>query len=196
MTARDKIIQAAARLFQLKGYGATGLSEILAESGAPKGSLYYYFPQGKLQLAEEAVRYSGELINARVAQRLAEEADAAGAFRLILADMIDRFATRDPHFEDVSLSIIALGASSETESLRLACEKALDDREKLFIDKLASSGYPADEARRLGALVQLLIEGAITAAQTRNESSALAAVADYIPLMLAVPRPEPPKATL
>jgi Transcriptional regulator len=171
----------------MKGYGATGLNEIIAASGAPKGSLYYYFPKGKLQLAEEAVRYSGSLINGRVAQRLAEQADAASAFRRIIEDMVERFSTHDPHFEDVSLSIIALEASSETESLRRACEEALDERERLFREKLLASGYATEEARRLAGLVLLLIEGAITAAQTRNDPAALLAISSYLPTLLGSP---------
>jgi TetR/AcrR family transcriptional regulator, lmrAB and yxaGH operons repressor len=36
-------------------YQATGLTQVLAESSAPKGSLYFHFPGGKGQLAVEAV---------------------------------------------------------------------------------------------------------------------------------------------
>jgi AcrR family transcriptional regulator len=38
-----------------QGNDATGVSEIISESGSPKGSLYYYFPQGKPQLAIQSV---------------------------------------------------------------------------------------------------------------------------------------------
>jgi TetR/AcrR family transcriptional repressor of lmrAB and yxaGH operons len=34
---KDKLIQTAATLFRLQGYSATGINEILAKSGAPKG---------------------------------------------------------------------------------------------------------------------------------------------------------------
>jgi TetR/AcrR family transcriptional repressor of lmrAB and yxaGH operons len=56
--SREKILTAASMLFQVKGYNATGLSEILKESGSPKGSLYYYFPGGKEELALEAINES------------------------------------------------------------------------------------------------------------------------------------------
>ena len=53
--ARASAIATAARLFRLQGYTATGLTQILKESGAPKGSFYFHFPRGKAQLAEEAI---------------------------------------------------------------------------------------------------------------------------------------------
>jgi AcrR family transcriptional regulator len=53
--ARADAIATAARLFRIQGYTATGLTQILKESGAPKGSFYFHFPRGKAQLAEEAI---------------------------------------------------------------------------------------------------------------------------------------------
>ena len=52
---KDIFIDTASSLFANQGYHATGISEILKKSNAPKGSLYYYFPQGKEQLAQEAL---------------------------------------------------------------------------------------------------------------------------------------------
>ena len=45
--AKNRILITAARLFQQQGYHATGLNQIVVESGTPKGSLYYYYPGGK-----------------------------------------------------------------------------------------------------------------------------------------------------
>jgi AcrR family transcriptional regulator len=53
--ARAKAIATAQRLFRIQGYTATGLSQIIEESGSPKGSFYFHFPRGKAQLAEEAI---------------------------------------------------------------------------------------------------------------------------------------------
>ena len=50
------MLKKAADLFQRQGFHATGLKQILEESGAPRGSLYFHFPGGKEQLAVEALR--------------------------------------------------------------------------------------------------------------------------------------------
>jgi TetR/AcrR family transcriptional regulator, lmrAB and yxaGH operons repressor len=57
---RDRLLDAASRLIQQRGYHGTSVSEILEESGAPKGSLYFHFPGGKNQLVTEAARISVE----------------------------------------------------------------------------------------------------------------------------------------
>ena len=57
---RDPIIDAAVTLFRRQGYAGTGLNEIVEMSGAPKGSLYYYFPDGKASIAVAAVEEAGK----------------------------------------------------------------------------------------------------------------------------------------
>ena len=52
---RDSLIWAAAKLFRRQGYSGTGLRDILAASGAARGSLYHYFPDGKEQIGAAAV---------------------------------------------------------------------------------------------------------------------------------------------
>jgi len=46
-THKENLVRTAMRLFRRQGYASTGLQQILAESGAPRGSLYHYFPGGK-----------------------------------------------------------------------------------------------------------------------------------------------------
>ena len=44
---RGAIVRAAATLFRRNGFAATGINEIAEVSGAPKGSLYHYFPTAR-----------------------------------------------------------------------------------------------------------------------------------------------------
>ena len=59
---KESLIRTAMRLFRRQGYASTGLNQILAESGAPKGSLYHYFPGGKEELAVAAVTLAGSMV--------------------------------------------------------------------------------------------------------------------------------------
>ena len=60
---RDRVIAATIELIRRSGYAGIGINEILAEGGAPKGSLYHFFPDGKRQIASEAMAvYAGQAL--------------------------------------------------------------------------------------------------------------------------------------
>src|SRR3954464_4737679 len=70
---RERMIESAVALFRERGIEGTSFADVLKHSGAPRGSLYHLFPDGKAQLAEEATRYAGELIAAGLAAALGEK---------------------------------------------------------------------------------------------------------------------------
>ena len=74
---REPIIDAAIALFRRQGYAGTGLNDIVDRSGAPKGSLYHYFPDGKASIAVAAVDEAGRRV-AETLQQLSDECDTAG----------------------------------------------------------------------------------------------------------------------
>lgn len=61
-STRDRLVQAATRLFRQRGYDGTGLTEILTDAGVPKGSLYHHFPDGKADLACAAADWTASEI--------------------------------------------------------------------------------------------------------------------------------------
>jgi len=65
---RRPIVDAAVTLFRRQGYAGTGLNDIVDASGAPKGSLYHYFPAGKASIAIAAVEEAAK----RVAETMAK----------------------------------------------------------------------------------------------------------------------------
>src|SRR5437763_13613017 len=71
---RDRMVQSAALLMREIGVENTSFSQVVQHSGAPRGSIYHYFPGGKAQLIEEATRWSGGVITRRM-QRALEYAD-------------------------------------------------------------------------------------------------------------------------
>jgi TetR/AcrR family transcriptional repressor of lmrAB and yxaGH operons len=60
--SRDRMIESAASLIGQRGMNATSFSDVLGESGAPRGSIYHHFPEGKRQLTECAMRLTSDQI--------------------------------------------------------------------------------------------------------------------------------------
>ncbi|MGW5437623.1 TetR/AcrR family transcriptional regulator [Nocardia asteroides] len=56
---RDRLVVAVAELLRTQGYSAITVKQITAAAAAPMGSLYHHFPNGKVQIAAEALRTSG-----------------------------------------------------------------------------------------------------------------------------------------
>jgi AcrR family transcriptional regulator len=52
----------AAEVLRERGAAGVTIDEVLARSGAPRGSVYHHFPEGRNQILSEALQYAGEEI--------------------------------------------------------------------------------------------------------------------------------------
>src|SRR2546422_11041650 len=59
------MVRSAASLIRRQGLSAASFADIVADSGAPRGSIYHHFPQGKDQLAKEAIRATSDWVLAK-----------------------------------------------------------------------------------------------------------------------------------
>src|ERR1700756_5923726 len=75
---RKKMLVSAAEVMRQRGAAGVTIDEVLARSGAPRGSVYYHFPEGRNQILTEALRYSGDSITAMI-----DEAAGWGAKALL-----------------------------------------------------------------------------------------------------------------
>lgn len=157
---REQIIETTCHLMEVQGYSATGLNQILAESGAPKGSLYYYFPEGKDELVEAAINQTARLIAERLRISMTAYAQPTQAIPAFLRDLAQHvqasgFRAGGP------ITAVALEAASTNERLNTACRDAYRTWQSVIEEKLLSGGYEPIRARRLAAITIALIEGSI-----------------------------------
>lgn len=181
--SRKKLVEAASRLFQLKGYHATGLNEILQESGAPKGSLYYYFPKGKEALALAAIDLASGIIADKVRTGLGSFSEAIPAIEHTIQEMVDALKA-DGQLQNMSLSLLALETYLSSETLRDACAASFAKLKALYAGKLLEAGFSRQAAVELGSVLQSMIEGAITISVTQKDTAPLEAVIHRIPILL------------
>src|ERR1700751_2647916 len=59
---RTNMLISAAEVLRERGAAGVTIDEVLARSGAPRGAVYYHFPQGRTQILTEALQYAGELL--------------------------------------------------------------------------------------------------------------------------------------
>jgi AcrR family transcriptional regulator len=56
---RAKMVAGAAQLLAERGLQGTSFAEVIERTGAPRGSLYHHFPDGKDQLVDSAMELAG-----------------------------------------------------------------------------------------------------------------------------------------
>lgn len=162
----------------LQGYHGTGLNQIVAESKTPRGSLYYYFPNGKEELAAEAVRYRGQGMVQHIRAVLAEIEDPKEAIyqlvQIMIANLLKRnFTTGAP------VAGVAMEASNASEVLREACHEVYNLVSQPLKDKLLVV-YGEEQADSLGTAILAALEGALVMAYTSRSAKPLEAIAEMV----------------
>lgn len=181
--ARDQIIETACDLLESQGFHATGLNQIVKESGAPKGSLYYYFPQGKDEIAEAAIARAGSATAQRITASLAElddPAKAVSAFVGAIAHHVEASGFRSGG----PLMTIAMETAATNTRLNLACRAAYQQFQAAFEQKLIASGFSAERAAALAVFILSAIEGGIILSRTYHSGDPLRRVAAELGALL------------
>ncbi len=171
-TTKERFVDMTARLMSRRGYAAVGLNEIVAKSGAPKGSLYHHFPEGKEQLAAEAVAWSAGLFAATLEQeieRARSMADAIGNVAETIAGWMERSGFRDGS----PITIVAVETGAFVEKLRLACSAGYDAWTDLIARGLQAEGRKPQEAADLALWAVASLEGAIILSRTQHSAEPL-----------------------
>jgi len=183
---RGKLVTATAELLRRQGYHATGLSEIVAESGAPRGSLYFYFPGGKDELACAALTASGEEWRRRIAAAVEHTADLGAAIDAIVALLAgDLEASGYQH--GCPAAAVALEATSERVRQTVAAHYAA--WETAIADRLVAFGIARPIGTQLATVALAAIEGALLLAKVSRSRAPLATVGAALRSMVMMMQP-------
>lgn len=179
---KDLFIETASTLFANKGYHATGISEILKKSQAPKGSLYYYFPQGKEQLAVAALKKTANFIYDLIDTTFQENTNPLKALQEHLRSIANRLE-QDLFQPSISISLIALETFASNEKLRTECADIFAHMQDIFKQNFLKVTNNEEYAKLLAMSAVILVEGAITLSLTRKNTQPLHDLADNLPIL-------------
>src|ERR1700742_589860 len=107
---RPKMLASAAEVMRERGASGVTIDAVLARSGAPRGSVYYHFPEGRSQILAEALRYSGDSITASI------DAAADRGARALLREFIEfweRLLTEGDFHAGCPVVAAAIGAGAD-----------------------------------------------------------------------------------
>jgi TetR/AcrR family transcriptional repressor of lmrAB and yxaGH operons len=151
VASRERMLDAAIGLMRHGGLAAAGMNEIVAASGAPKGSVYHHFPDGKRQLAAEALdRYAGRI-------HALFEASLAGARRpgdkvRALFRMLERRLEEADFGQSCAVGAVTLDLDAGMDAVRVAAGAAFDDWRTLI-----AAHFDIPDRRRCEAFAGLVL---------------------------------------
>jgi TetR/AcrR family transcriptional regulator, lmrAB and yxaGH operons repressor len=182
---RGDMLRAATRLLRQGGLTAAGMNRIVAESGAPKGSIYHFFPDGKTQIAREALSGYGDRAIARMRERLeSRKGDPAAVVRGYF-ELGAEAALESDYAMSCPAGAVTLDLDPESDALRDSCHAVFDGIVAALADLLTPLP-PAKRRALAGAMVSAMQGAYIRARAARDpepfrEAGVLLAAAIRLP---------------
>jgi AcrR family transcriptional regulator len=169
---RQRIETSMVQLMRRQGYGATSIKHLVEEAEAPIGSIYHFFPDGKRQVAAEALTSSGAAYIALVPTLMDPHPDLGEALRAFFAaaaEDLERsgWATMCP--------VVSVGAEvAEVEpALQSACADVVNGWIEQASAYFVSRGLEPPSARTLTLAALSALEGAFLIARITRSADVL-----------------------
>jgi TetR/AcrR family transcriptional repressor of lmrAB and yxaGH operons len=154
------MIHAAAELFRQRGYHATTFSDVVRDSGAPRGSTYFHFPGGKQELAREAIARAGDEIEEMV-DEAARHADDPGSLVRALAQIIASRLERSGYQSGCPIATMVLELAPRNEEFSADFDSVFARWRAALVTRFESLGIAPDRAPVLADLTISAFEGAL-----------------------------------
>jgi len=182
-STRDHLIEVATRLFHLQGYQATGLNQILKESGTPKGSLYHYFPDGKNQLVKEVVEASSQRLLHDIQIHLNSDPNPTIALQNYLNHLSENFEYLDtPDMLNMPpFALISMESAFVNEEIRVVCQENYSKVQQLYYNKFVESGIATDKANILAVSLCGSIIGVLVLSITEKSNEPIKLLQKIVP---------------
>jgi TetR/AcrR family transcriptional repressor of lmrAB and yxaGH operons len=188
---REHMIETTAALIHQRGFYGTSLNEILLESGAPRGSLYYHFPGGKEELVLEATRRGVASVTQLLKELLTGSPDVADGLRAFI-EAVAHVLRDSGYVFGCPVAPIVLD-SPESSALAEVCQEALEEWRQVLVEGLGSGGIERGRAESLATMIVCAVEGGLLLARARRDIAPLEVVAEELASMVqsALPRSTP-----
>ena len=191
-SAKARLVHAALNTFHAQGYRGTGMAQLVAESGFPRGSLYFHFPGGKEEIATAAISQARDEIGQGIDLAFEAASDPIGALRLIVDAFANELASSD-YARGCPVTTVALETSADTPRLEATCASAYVDWQARIARHLREAGFSEARASRLATFALSAIEGALILARSARSRAPLDDVMEELSLLFVPAKSEKAK---
>jgi TetR/AcrR family transcriptional regulator, lmrAB and yxaGH operons repressor len=178
---RKKMLVSAAEVMRERGAAGVTIDEVLARSGAPRGSVYYHFPDGRNQILAEALRFSGESITAMID-------DAAGwGARALLREFVEfweRLLTEGDFAAGCPVVAAAIGSTDDELALSTEAGAILGRWCEALTRAFVNDGFDEDDAASLAVMSISSLEGAVVLSRSTRSTDPLRRVGEQLEFLI------------
>jgi AcrR family transcriptional regulator len=170
---RARILDATAELLRDRGYSGTGLKEISLRASAPFGSLYHFFPGGKVELAAAALRHAAGGYARRAAEALADGGDdPVEAVRFSFDRAADALVATN-YTDACPIATVALEVATSNDELRTVTAEIFEGWLATLDAYFVAAGVEAAAARPLSMLFLATLEGGFLLSRAARDPAPL-----------------------
>lgn len=151
------MVEAAAGLLQTGGLAATSFTDVLAVSGAARGAIYHHFPRGKVELARDAVLWTGRRVLAEFAAIGTQDpAAVVAAFLTLVRPVVGRAAAGS----SCAVAAVTVESAQLDPELTAAVDTVLQSWVAELEGRLRAAGGSPAACRTTAVLMVAFLEGA------------------------------------
>lgn len=173
--AKERMVEGAARLLAERGLQETSFSEVIALTGAPRGSIYHHFPEGKTELVTQAVEFAGaRALRLMESTRGLPAEKVASHFLQMWRHLLVEYDFR------VGCSVTAVTVATDSADLLEHAAAVFRAWERLLAELLQVGGLSDVEAQRLATMLIAASEGAVVMSRAQTSIVPFDAVATFL----------------
>ena len=179
--SRTSMVRSAAALFSTRGANATSFSDVIAESGAPRGSIYHHFPEGKKQLALDAIGWTAQRVLAHLRASPAVTPSDVMAYFIAMWRYV---VVSSGASAGCAVAGVAVDTPHDDADVMRAVNATFSSWSDLLAEQLAASGVPAQRAGTIALTTLAGMEGALILCRAQGGVAPLDAVAEELMRLL------------
>ena len=173
-STRSNMLISAAQVMRERGAAGVTIDEVLSRSGAPRGSVYYHFPEGRNQILTEALRWAGD--------RIADSIDSAaerGALPLVrgFSEFWERTLRESDFGAGCPVVAAAIGCSEAEPQLTAIASDIFGRWRDALTRAFIADDFDAAEAESLAVTCIASLEGAVVLCRSIRNAEPLRQVA-------------------
>lgn len=174
---KQEMLLSTVELLRERGSAAVTIDAILARSNAPRGSVYYHFPNGRGDILAQALDMAGDGIGSLIEAATVEgPVTALRLFHAFWASIL-----RDSDFDaGCPVASVAIGGFAEDHDLKAAAAQILDRWQVALAEAMGSAGVDQPGAQRMSTMIIASIEGAVMLCRMQKSITPLDVVVEEL----------------